>query len=1030
MKRKNGVSVMGYNSIIRNSVAIAALILILIVPLAYGENFSINTAGVPNLPLSVDPTGRTEGFSAILYNNPNGLPTSEANAITETEEGFIWIGSYAGLMRYDGNTFERFDSTTGIANVRSLFVDSKDRLWIGTNDSGLFLMVKGSLQKWDQVEGMKSSSIRAVVEDTEGTIYVGSTVGVAVFDADLNMTTLDDDRISALTIKEMRLGNDGLVYGLSSAGDVFTLKNGKVISFLSNEDAPIDGIMSILLDNERPGYLYLGTESSQIMYGRLGEYFSAEKVLYVTPLSNVENMEFIDGKIWVCAGNGIGSINDEGFHLLENVPMNNSVCRVMTDYEGNLWFASTRQGVMKIVPNQFTDLFEQFDLPASVVNSTCMYGEQLFIATDNGLIVTEDERKLESLPLTEAVTASGKDLKVPDLLNWLEGVRIRSVIRDSKGHVWIATWRKHGLIRYDQGKVMVFTPEDGLFSDRIRTISECDDGSILVANTGGVSIIEGDHVIGSYGKEDGIDITEILTVVEGFNHDLILGSDGGGIYVIGPGGTLSIGKKDGLNSDVILRIKRSISHQVYWIVTSNSIAYMTPDYQVTTIQQFPYPNNYDLYENSKGDIWLLASNGIYVVPAEELLANGPVDPVYYGVPNGLPYMATANSFSELAKEGDLYIASSSGVVKVNIEASFEDVNDLKVAVPFVDVDGTRFYPESSGTFVIPSNTRKLTVNSFVYTYSPTNPQVSYYLEGFDNTAVTVSRSELDPVDYTNLRGGDYHFVMQIKDSLGRGNREVSVLIRKEKAFYERIWFIIVVALALIALIVLGARLYTRKRMRALEKKNHETMTLIGEITEAFAKVIDMKDKYTNGHSSRVAKYTTMLARELGCDEETAEKYYRIALLHDIGKIGIPPEVLNKPGKLTDEEFEIIKSHTSLGYDTLKDISIMPELATGAQAHHERPDGRGYPNHLKGDDIPRVAQIIAVADCFDAMYSNRPYRDRMNFEKVVAIIKEVSGSQLAPDVVDAFLRLVKKGEFRAPDDHGGGSMESIENIHNK
>ena len=208
------------------------------------------------------------------------------------------------------------------------------------------------------------------------------------------------------------------------------------------------------------------------------------------------------------------------------------------------------------------------------------------------------------------------------------------------------------------------------------------------------------------------------------------------------------------------------------------------------------------------------------------------------------------------------------------------------------------------------------------------------------------------------------------------------------------------------------------------------MTFVREITESFAKVIDMKDKYTNGHSSRVAKYTTMLARELGCDEETAEKYYRIALLHDIGKIGIPPEVLNKPGKLTDEEFEIIKSHTSLGYDTLKDISIMPELATGAQAHHERPDGRGYPNHLKGDDIPRVAQIIAVADCFDAMYSNRPYRDRMNFEKVVAIIKEVSGSQLAPDVVDAFLRLVKKGEFRAPDDHGGGSMESIENIHNK
>ena len=159
-----------------------------------------------------------------------------------------------------------------------------------------------------------------------------------------------------------------------------------------------------------------------------------------------------------------------------------------------------------------------------------------------------------------------------------------------------------------------------------------------------------------------------------------------------------------------------------------------------------------------------------------------------------------------------------------------------------------------------------------------------------------------------------------------------------------------------------------------------------------------------------------------------KKYYNIALLHDIGKIAIPPEVLNKPGQLTDEEFNIIKSHAARGYKVLKDISIMPELAIGAGAHHERPDGKGYPKGLKGDEIPRVAQIIAVADTFDAMYSDRPYRKRMNFEKAVSIIKEVSGTQLQSDVVDAFLRLVDKGEFRAPDDDGGGTTEDINNIH--
>ena len=181
---------------------------------------------------------------------------------------------------------------------------------------------------------------------------------------------------------------------------------------------------------------------------------------------------------------------------------------------------------------------------------------------------------------------------------------------------------------------------------------------------------------------------------------------------------------------------------------------------------------------------------------------------------------------------------------------------------------------------------------------------------------------------------------------------------------------------------------------------------------------------------RVARYTKMLATELGYDDETVEKYYNIALLHDIGKVGIPDNVLNKPGKLTDEEFELIKSHAARGYDVLKNISLMPEIAIGAQAHHERPDGKGYPNGLKCEEIPRVAQILAVADCFDAMYSNRPYRPRMNFDKAVSIITEVSGTQLTPDVVDAFLRLVEKGEFRAPDEHGGGSMESIENIHSK
>ncbi len=1023
----------GYNKSKYVFVLFLAGVIALLTPISgYCEDSASNPdpSGIQKSTISVDPTGRDEGFSAVLYDNTNGLPTSEANDIVETSEGFIWIGSYSGLIRYDGNTFERVDSTTGIASVVSLFVDSSDRLWIGTNDSGVAVMERGEFRMWGKAEGLKSASVRAIAEDKSGTIYVATTDGIVAIDRDMNLRGIDDPRIADAYMRDLRLGPEGVLYGLTQEGCIFSMKDGVIEEYLGSDTIRIKGVISFLPDPARPGNLYVGTESSQLCYGSLERNFDEMDVKDIAPLTYVERYEYVDGKIWICAGDGIGVFDGQEFHLLKNLPMNNSIQRMLVDYEGNLWFVSTRQGVMKIVPNQFSDIYDRYEIPDAVVNSTCMYGDQLFAGTDSGLTVIGPEGIVDSLPLTKAETASGEDLGETDLIEWLEGCRIRSIIRDSSGKIWIATWRKYGLLRYDQGEVTAFTQADGMFSDRVRVVSERRDGGILAANTGGVSVIQGDAVVESYGEDVGIVNTEILTVVEGANGDIIMGSDGGGIYIVGAAGTRHIGTEEGLTSEVVMRVKRDAERELFWIVTSNSIAYMDADYNVTTVRKFPYSNNFDLYENSKGDIWVLSSNGIYVTPVQELLANGDINPVYYGRDNGLPCIATANSYSELDGEGNLYIAGTTGIAKVNIDQPFENVNDLKAGVPYVEADGVRIYPDETGAFVIPESTNKLTVPSFVFNYSLSNPQVSFQLEGFERQSTTTERRDMVPIDYTNLRGGTYNYVMQLRDNMGRGNKVVSVQITKEKKFYEQAWFYIVVGLLLLVMLEESVRFYVRKKTRALEKKQKETMALVGGITEAFAKVIDMKDQYTNGHSSRVAKYTAMLSKELGYDEETVEKYYRIALLHDIGKVGVPQEVLNKPGKLTDEEFEIIKSHTTQGYEALKQITIMPELAIGAQAHHERPDGRGYPNHLKGGEIPRVAQIIAVADCFDAMYSNRPYRKRMNFDKVVAIIKEVSGTQLAQDVVEAFLRLVDRGEFRDPDDVGGGSMENIENIRNK
>ena len=982
---------------------------------------------------NIDPSENMEGYAAYLYDNTTGLPTSEANAIAETSDGFIWIGSYGGLIRYDGNSFERYKSTTGIASVVSLYVDSTDRLWIGTNDNGAAVMDRhGAVKMYGKKDGLPSASVRDFAEGPGGEIYVATTQGVAFVDQGGKLSLIDDSMINSEYIRRLETGADGVTYALTMEGSVFTLVNGALERFYNADDIGIEDIHALTVDPYNPGYLYLGTKGSKIWYGNLSDGFPRNKRISVEPLEYINSIICEDDRLWVCANNGVCICKEDSEKpvFLENVPMNSNIEGVMSDYQGNLWFVSSRQGVMKIVPNQFTNVFEQYDLPEAVVNTTCYYDGMLFIGTDSGLTVLDDEGLVSKIRINYAVTASDEHLGYLELLSMLDGVRIRSIIKDSKDRLWISTYGDNALVRFDHGDVMTFGPDDGMPSKRIRAVSECSDGSFLVACTGGLVVIRNDKVDKVYDSTAGISNTEVLTVAEGTNGDMLVGTDGDGIYVVGSSGTTHLDTNNGLLSDVVMRIKKDTMRDVYWIVTSNSVAYMTADYEIHSIINFPYSNNFDVYENSKGELWVLSSNGIYVVSVDEMIENAEIEPVFYGIANGLPVITTSNSYSYVTDEGDLYIAASTGVAKVNIEKQFETVDNIKMTVPYIDADGVKMYPNDEGVITVPLDVKKITVYPYICTYTLMDPTVTYSLVGFDSDPITVHRSDLSPIDYTNLKGGTYVFKMVISDAMGHGNNEYTVTISKQMAIYEYAWFIICVALLILGIIALLVYFYVRKKTRKLLKKQEENRLLIREIVEAFAKTIDMKDKYTNGHSKRVAEYTAMLARELGYNEETVEKYYNIALLHDIGKIGVPGEVLNKAGKLDDDEYQTIKSHTSLGYNVLRDISIMPELSVGAESHHERPDGKGYPNGLKGEDIPRVAQIIGVADAFDAMYSNRPYRNRMNFEKVVSIIKGASGTQLTEDVVEAFLRIVDRGGFRAPDDVGGGTTEDIDNIHKR
>ncbi|MBO6215383.1 MAG: response regulator [Lachnospiraceae bacterium] len=198
----------------------------------------------------------------------------------------------------------------------------------------------------------------------------------------------------------------------------------------------------------------------------------------------------------------------------------------------------------------------------------------------------------------------------------------------------------------------------------------------------------------------------------------------------------------------------------------------------------------------------------------------------------------------------------------------------------------------------------------------------------------------------------------------------------------------------------------------VEKKTKENERLFLHVVSSLASAIDAKDTYTNGHSTRVAEYSREIAKRAGYSGKDLENIYMMGLLHDVGKIGIPDAVKNKPAKLTDEEYDTIKNHPVMGARILGNIKEMPALQRGARWHHERYDGNGYPDGLSGEDIPEEARIIAVADSYDAMTSHRSYRQPLPQGVVYDEIEKGIGTQFDPRFARIMLDMIDEDtEYR-------------------
>lgn len=264
-----------------------------------------------------------------------------------------------------------------------------------------------------------------------------------------------------------------------------------------------------------------------------------------------------------------------------------------------------------------------------------------------------------------------------------------------------------------------------------------------------------------------------------------------------------------------------------------------------------------------------------------------------------------------------------------------------------------------------------------------------------------------------------------------------VLVARHRASIERrVLFTAITAYAAIVLAVVIQLVQTRGLLLnyfgatlgsyifyiGVEIPDHRNLQKSIHVVKVLAEAIDAKDTYTKGHSSRVAAYSREIARRAHYSEAAQDEVYMMGLLHDVGKIGVPDAVITKPGRLTDEEFEQIKTHPVKGERILQTLEELPKLAIGARWHHERYNGTGYPDGLKDGAIPEEARIIAVADAYDAMTSNRSYRHMMDQKQVRDQIEKGKGTQFDPRFADIMLQMIDDDpQYRMrerPTDAGG------------
>ncbi|MBE5802026.1 MAG: HD domain-containing protein [Clostridiales bacterium] len=938
-------------------------------------------------------------YVVTVYNDRNGLPTGEANVVYQTSDSYVWIGSYGGLIRYDGTNFRNFSQEGKIesSSIRALMEDAQGRLWIGTNDAGVYLYDGEQFIRIVQEQGNPFLSIRDFAQGKDGTIYVASSAGLGEI-RDGVLVPIDDPQLSGETIYTLGVDRYGRIWASLNDWKCAVVKDGAVVGIVLSESVFPKGEQIYAVASDASGVIYLGTYQNKVAKVTFtGEALDASGfTVQIMDTGNVTIHNRLritrQGDVLVSGQMGFAWITLDGtlrqFGEESHVAALNSAIR---DYEGNFWLASSSYGVIKFSKGCYVSPNAVAGLDNIAVNTIAFQAGCYYLGLDSGLMVFDENWQPVHNELTEM----------------LAGVRIRQIVASNDGSVWLGTYSANGVICYEPatGAMVAYNEENGMTNSWSRTLLELQDGTVAAGTNSGFYLLKDGSVQAFYGTEHGMNNAAILCFTQTDDGTLYIGTDGGGMYTLSNGTLTGYGEAEGLTEGVVLRLLPDGDGGMF--VSAGSSLYYWQDGHARKLDNFDKAAGsiFDFYLKDE-QLWVLQNSGVLQVDKARLLAGEDADTTQYGFSYGLTGSLNANTWNYLSSDGRLYLATRNGVSIFAFEGIISSLPNGIINDVWVDGD----VYEHPTKLTLTSDTRRITIDFSMLSFTDTSQShIAYCLEGIDSEETIVDGKKNDSISYTNLPGGDYTFRMRVfnPEHPAQG-RTYKVEIHKEKRLMEQPWFWVLIGLCTVAVITALIYLINRAHMNNLRRRKEEYQAILDQSLKTFARVIDAKDPYTNGHSIRVAEYARELARRMDMSEEEQERIYFVAMLHDIGKIGIPDNILNKESSLTPEERKIIQTHPDVGGRVLKDFTSLEGISEGARYHHERYDGDGYCEGKKGEEIPLVARIIGVADSYDAMSSDRCYRDALCTEDIIRELKEGSGTQFDPQVIPHMLKMIEDG----------------------